>query len=160
MRPVVGRKCSMTWQQWRGRGWVTIGWGTAAVYCDYNWMQVQLQRRRQPLPFSHNLILSCVLASVPVVRESAGSLVISQPCFPSFRAVLPTGRLFDRITQKGPIKKLCGRRNLRSNYIAEFFRKWPNFVYIWLFCISLQILLKWKRFFYPIRCLLAIIANV
>jgi hypothetical protein len=44
---------------------------------------------------------------------------------PFFKAVLPTGRLFDRkITQKGLIKKVCGgRRNLRPNYMAEFICK-------------------------------------
>ncbi len=27
------------------------------------------------------------------------------------RAVLPTGRIFGRITQKGPVKNMCGRAN-------------------------------------------------
>jgi hypothetical protein len=45
-------------------------------------------------------------------------------------AVLPTGRIFGSITQKGPHKKVIGRTNQRSNWgriFTERDEKGPNF---------------------------------
>jgi hypothetical protein len=43
-----------------------------------------------------------------------------------FELVLPTGRIFGRITQKGPLKNMCGPNKLAAEFLSNIRQKWPK----------------------------------
>jgi hypothetical protein len=64
---------------------------------------------------------------------------------PCLGAALPTGRIFSRITQKGPVKNMCGRTNQQHNFCQIFSKRSRKRAENFFLVLTFEMLSKRKK---------------